>query len=94
MRFHGARSDEQLLRDLRDRQATGKAPENLLLPFAQHRRARGRPHPNLAGERPSDKKIGKVLELHKEGLSYRLIGRNLGLSKNTVMGIVQREAQA
>ena len=48
-----------------------------------------------AGERPSDKKIGKVRELHKEGLSYRLIGRNnLGLSKNTVMGIVQREVQA
>jgi putative DNA-invertase from lambdoid prophage Rac len=47
-----------------------------------------------AGERPSDKKVGKVLELHKEGLSYRLIGRNLGLSKNTVMGIVQREARA
>jgi hypothetical protein len=26
--------------------------------------------------------------------AYRLIGRNLGLSKNTVMGIVQREAGA
>jgi putative DNA-invertase from lambdoid prophage Rac len=46
-----------------------------------------------AGERPSDKKIGKVLELHQEGLSYRLIGRNLGLSKNTVMQIVQPEAR-
>jgi DNA-binding CsgD family transcriptional regulator len=32
-----------------------------------------------------------VLALHKEGLSYRLIGRNLGLSKNTVMEIVKRE---
>jgi DNA invertase Pin-like site-specific DNA recombinase len=42
------------------------------------------------GERPSDKKTEKVLELHRGGLSYRLIGRNLGLSKNTVMGIVQR----
>jgi DNA-directed RNA polymerase specialized sigma24 family protein len=31
-----------------------------------------------------------VLALHGEGLSYRLIGRNLGLSKNTVMAIVQR----
>jgi DNA-directed RNA polymerase specialized sigma24 family protein len=29
--------------------------------------------------------------MHKEGLSYRLIGRNLGLSKNTVMKIVRRE---
>jgi len=30
--------------------------------------------------------------MHKEGLSYRLIGRNVGLSKNTVMDIVQRDA--
>jgi putative DNA-invertase from lambdoid prophage Rac len=43
------------------------------------------------GHRPSDKKAKKVLALHKEGLSYRLIGRNLGLSKNTVMEIVKRE---
>ena len=42
-----------------------------------------------AGYRPSDKQVKKVLELAKDGLSYRLIGRNLGLSKNTVMGIVQ-----
>ena len=34
----------------------------------------------------------KVLALHKEGLSYRLISRNVGLSKNTVMEIVKREA--
>jgi hypothetical protein len=32
-----------------------------------------------------------VLVLYKEGLSYRPIGRNLGLSKNTVMEIVKRE---
>jgi len=43
-----------------------------------------------AGYRPSDKHIKKVLELAKDGLSYRLIGRNLGLSKNTMMQIVQR----
>src|SRR4029077_15224257 len=43
------------------------------------------------GQRPSDKKAKKVLTLHEEGLSYRLIGRNLGLSKNTVMEIVNRE---
>jgi DNA invertase Pin-like site-specific DNA recombinase len=42
----------------------------------------GRQH----GQRPS------VLRLHAEGLSYRLIARNLGLSKNTVMEIVKREA--
>ena len=33
-----------------------------------------------------------MLDMHKEGLSYRLIGRNVGLSKNTVMDIVQRDA--
>jgi hypothetical protein len=38
------------------------------------------------GQRPSDKKAKKVLALHKEGLSYRPIGRN----KNTVMDIVKR----
>ena len=43
------------------------------------------------GQRPSDKKAKKVLKLHEEGLSYRLIGRNVGLSKNTVMDIVRRE---
>jgi hypothetical protein len=42
------------------------------------------------GQRPSDKKAKRVLALHKEGLSYRLIGRNVGLSKNTVMDIVRR----
>jgi lambda repressor-like predicted transcriptional regulator len=31
-----------------------------------------------------------MLALHKEGLSYRLIGRNVGLSKNTIMDIVKR----
>jgi putative DNA-invertase from lambdoid prophage Rac len=40
----------------------------------------------------SDKKAKKVLALHKEGLSYRLISRNVGLSKKTVMEIVKREA--
>ena len=47
----------------------------------------GRQH----GQRPSDKKAKKVLKLHEEGLSYRLIGRNVGLSKNTVMDIIRRE---
>ena len=42
------------------------------------------------GFRPSDKKAKRVLKLHEEGLSYRLIGRNLGLSNNTVMDIVRR----
>ena len=42
------------------------------------------------GQRPTDKKAKRVLDMHKEGLSYRLIGRNVGLSKNTVMEIVRR----
>jgi DNA invertase Pin-like site-specific DNA recombinase len=46
------------------------------------------------GQRPSDKKAKKVLQLHGEGLSYRLIGRNVGLSKNTVMDIIRRESPA
>ena len=46
------------------------------------------------GQRPLDKKAKKVLFLHGEGLSYRLIARNVGLSKNTVMEIVRRDAAA
>jgi putative DNA-invertase from lambdoid prophage Rac len=46
------------------------------------------------GHRPSDKKAKKVLAMHRDGLSYRLIGRNVGLSKNTVMEIVRRSATA
>ena len=44
-------------------------------------RARGVKLGRQLGHRPSDKKAKKVLALHKEGLSYRLIGRNLELSK-------------
>jgi DNA invertase Pin-like site-specific DNA recombinase len=43
-------------------------------------------------QRPSDKKAKRVLSLHEEGFSYRLIARNVGLSKNTVMDIVRRHA--
>ena len=55
-------------------------------------RARGVVLGRQEGQRPSDKKAKRVLSMHKEGLSYRLIGRNLGLSKNTVMEIVKRDA--
>lgn len=55
-------------------------------------RARGVALGRKVGQRPSDKKAKRVLTMHREGLSYRLIGRNLGLSKNTVMEIVKREA--
>jgi DNA invertase Pin-like site-specific DNA recombinase len=44
-----------------------------------------------AGKRPSEKHAEKIRELREQGLSYRLIGRNLGLSKNTVMALVQRD---
>src|SRR5262249_20045509 len=53
-------------------------------------KARGVKLGRQVGQRPSDKKAKRVLTLHKEGLSYRLIGRNVGLSKNTVMDIVKR----
>jgi putative DNA-invertase from lambdoid prophage Rac len=54
-------------------------------------RARGVKLGRQLGHRLSDKKAKKVLALHKEGLSYRLISRNVGLSKKTVMEIVKRE---
>jgi len=38
------------------------------------------------------KKAKKVLGFHKQGPCYRLIGRNVGLSKNTVMEIVGCQA--
>jgi hypothetical protein len=34
----------------------------------------------------------RVLAMRRDGLSYRLIGRNLGLFKNTVMEIIRRAA--
>ena len=55
-------------------------------------RANGRELGRQPGQRPSDRKAKRVLDMHKEGLSYRLIGRNVGLSKNTVMDIVRRDA--
>jgi putative DNA-invertase from lambdoid prophage Rac len=54
-------------------------------------RARGVKLGRQHGQRPSDEKAKPVLAMHKEGLSYRLIGRNIRLSKNTVMEIVKRE---
>ena len=57
-------------------------------------RARGVKLGRQVGQRPSDKKAKTVLALHEEGLSYRLIDRNLGLSKNTVMEIVKRRIGA
>jgi putative DNA-invertase from lambdoid prophage Rac len=55
-------------------------------------KANGKKLGRQPGQRPSDKKAKRVLDMHGEGLSYRLIARNVGLSKNTVMDIVRREA--
>jgi putative DNA-invertase from lambdoid prophage Rac len=57
-------------------------------------RARGVKLGRQIGQRPSDKKAKRVLAMHADGLSYRLIARNVGLSKNTVMQIVKREVRA
>jgi putative DNA-invertase from lambdoid prophage Rac len=53
-------------------------------------RARGVALDRKVWQRPSDKKARRVLGLHADGLSHRLIARNLGMSKNTVMAIVKR----
>jgi len=69
---------------------------HLLLGAISHRTKSGKVRKKFgrkAGYRPSDKHSKKVLELHGEGLSYLLIGRNLSLSKNTVMQIVQRAVE-
>ena len=58
-------------------------------------RARGRRFGRQPGQRPkSDRLAPKVLALVAEGRSYRLIGRQLGLSKNTVADIVKRSRAA
>jgi DNA invertase Pin-like site-specific DNA recombinase len=54
-------------------------------------KARGRRLGRQPGQRPkSDRLAPKVLALVAEGRSYRLIGREVGLSKNTVADIVKR----
>ena len=58
-------------------------------------RVRGRRFGRQPGQRPkSDRLAPKVLALVAEGRSYRLIGRQLGLSKNTVADIVKRSRAA
>ena len=54
-------------------------------------KARGKKLGRRPGQRPkSDRLAPKVLALVAQGRSYRLIGRELGLSKNTVADIVRR----
>jgi len=44
------------------------------------------------GQRPkSDRLAPKVLALVAQGRSYRLVGREVGLSKNTVADIIKRD---
>jgi len=57
-------------------------------------KARGKRLGRQPGQRPSDRKAKKVLKLAEAGLSYRLIGRHVGLSKNTVGAILQRARAA
>ena len=54
-------------------------------------KARGKRLGRQPGQRPkSDRLAPKVLALVAQGRSYRLVGREVGLSKNTVAGIVKR----
>ena len=53
-------------------------------------KARGKKLGRQTGQRPSDRKADKVIQLSEGGLSYRLIGRQVGLIKNTVGDIVKR----
>ena len=58
-------------------------------------KARGKRLGRQPGYRPkSDRLAPKVLALVAQGRSYRLIGRELGLSKNTVADIVRRKRAA
>ena len=54
-------------------------------------KARGKHLGRQLGQRPkSDRLAPKVLALAHQGRSYRLIGREVGLSKNTVAEIIHR----
>jgi len=54
-------------------------------------RAKGKPLGRQLGFRPkSDRIAKKVFQMVREGIPYRQIARELGVCKNTVMGIVQR----
>ena len=58
-------------------------------------KARGKRLGRRSGVRPkSDRLAPKVLALVARGRSYRLVAREVGLSKNTVAGIVKRDRTA
>lgn len=57
-------------------------------------KARGKKLGRQPGQRPkSDKLAPKVIQAVEEGRSYRWIARDLGISKNTVLGIMQRQKE-
>jgi putative DNA-invertase from lambdoid prophage Rac len=54
-------------------------------------KARGKKLGRQTGQRPkSDRLAAKVLALAAQGRSYRLIAREVGLSKNTIAAIIKR----
>jgi putative DNA-invertase from lambdoid prophage Rac len=54
-------------------------------------KARGKRLGRQAGHRPKSNRLAsKVMALVAKGRSYRLIGREVGLSENTVADIVKR----
>ena len=58
-------------------------------------KARGKRLGRQPGQRPkSDRLSPQVLELVSQGRSYRLVARQLGISKNTVADIVRRGREA
>jgi len=57
-------------------------------------KARGKRLGRQPGQHPSYRKATRLLKLAEAGLSYRLIGRHVGLSKNTVGAILQRARAA
>ena len=58
-------------------------------------KARGKQLGRQPGQRPkSDRLAPRVLALVAQGRSYRLVGREVGLSKNTVADIVKRARAA
>jgi DNA invertase Pin-like site-specific DNA recombinase len=57
-------------------------------------KARGKRLGRQPGQHPSCRKATRVLKLAEAGLSYRLIGHHVGLSKNTVGAILQRARAA
>lgn len=55
-------------------------------------KARGKKLGRQVGFKPKSDKFGpKILEMVAQGKSYRAIAKELGLSKNTVLAVVQKE---